>query len=236
MPNTLSILMPVFNERTTVERAIDDALTAELPVESRQLVIVDDGSTDGTRELLREGEWPDNVTLVFHDQNRGKGAALQTGLKHATREYAAILDADLEYKAADLAPLLEPLLAGDTRVVFGTRSWSSHSAFSFWYVMGNKGVTLFANVLFNSYIGDLETCFKLMPLELYRSLNIKSKGFGMEAEVTGKLLRRKNRPYEVPISYTARTREEGKKITAMDGIEALLILMRERLRPLPKQG
>ena len=142
MSLTLTILMPVFNERSTVERAIDDALTAELPVESRQLVLVDDGSTDGTRELLRAREWGDNVTLVFHDKNRGKGAALQTGLQHATGEYTAILDADLEYNAADLAPLLEPLLSGDSRVVFGTRSWASHSAYSFWYVMGNKGVTM----------------------------------------------------------------------------------------------
>ena len=122
MSLTLTILMPVFNERSTVERAIDDALTAELPVESRQLVLVDDGSTDGTRELLRAGEWADNVTLVFHDKNRGKGAALQTGLQHATGEYAAILDADLEYKAADLARC-------SSRCSRATRGLSSGHAF-----------------------------------------------------------------------------------------------------------
>ena len=113
-------------------------------------------------------------------------------------------------------------------MVYGSRTFGSHSAYSFWYVMGNKGVTTAANMIFNSYISDLETCFKLMPLELFRSLEIRSAGFGMEAEITGKLLRRRIRPYEVPISYRARTREEGKKITWKDGVEALWILIRER--------
>ena len=149
MATTLSILMPVFNERETLARAVKDALSAELPVDSRQLVIVDDGSTDGTREILRSTEWPETVTVVEHDRNRGKGAAIRTALTHATGEVAAILDADLEYRASDLAPLLEPLLAGEASVVYGTRSWSSHSAFSFWYVMGNKAVTQATNVLYN---------------------------------------------------------------------------------------
>ena len=229
MPNTLSILMPVFNERTTVERAIADALTAELPVESRQLVIVDDGSTDGTRELLREGDWADNVTLVFHETNRGKGAALQTGLQHATGQYAAILDADLEYKAADLGPLLEPLLAGEARVVFGTRSWSSHSAFSFWYVMGNKGVTFATNVIYNCWISDVMTCHKAMSTELFRSLRLRERGFAIEPEITARVLKAGERIYEVPISYAARSREEGKKLTALDGLRVLRTLFRCRI-------
>ena len=170
---TLTILMPVFNELATVETAIDDALTAELPVEGRQLVIIDDGSTDGTRELLKSKTWPAEVTIVEHDKNRGKGAALQTGLQHATGDWAAILDADLEYRAADLGPLLEPLLRGDARVVFGTRSWSSHAAFSFWYVMGNKGVTMATNVIFNCWISDVMTCHKAMSTELFRSLRLR---------------------------------------------------------------
>ena len=170
MATSLSILMPVYNELATVERAIDDALTADLPVESRQLVIVDDGSTDGTRELLQEHEWPDTVTLVLHEKNRGKGAALRTGLEHATGTWSAVLDADLEYRASDLGPLLEPLLAGDARVVFGTRSWASHSAYSFWYVMGNKGVTLATNLIYNCWISDVMTCHKAMSTALFRSL------------------------------------------------------------------
>ena len=162
MSGSVSILMPVYNELATVERAIDDALTAELPVESRQLVLVDDGSRDGTRELLQGRELPANVTFVLHDRNRGKGAALQTALQHATGDWAAVLDADLEYRASDLGPLLEPLLSGEANVVFGTRSWSSHSAYSFWYVMGNKGVTFATNVIYNCWISDVMTCHKAM--------------------------------------------------------------------------
>jgi len=229
MTPKLTILMPVFNERATVERAIEDALTAELPVESRQLVIVDDGSTDGTRELLREGKWADNVKLVFHEANRGKGAALQTGLQHATGEYAAILDADLEYKAADLGPLLEPLLAGEARVVFGTRSWSSHSAFSFWYVMGNKGVTFATNLVYNCWISDVMTCHKAMSTDLFRSLRLRERGFAIEPEIAARVLRGGERIYEVPISYAARTREEGKKLTALDGLRVLKTLIRCRV-------
>ena len=160
----------------------------------------------------------------------GKGAAIRTGVDRATGDCLVILDADLEYDPQDIPRLLEPVLDGRAEVVYGNRTFGSHSSFSFWYVMGNKAVTTAANMLYNCYLGDLETCFKLMPLALYRSLDVKSKGFGMEAEVTGKLLRRGIRPYEVPISYRARTREEGKKITWRDGVEALWILMRERLR------
>jgi dolichol-phosphate hexosyltransferase len=229
MPQSLSILMPVFNELTTVERAIDDALTAELPVDSRQLVVVDDGSTDGTRELLQGREWPENVTLVMHDRNRGKGAALQTALQHANGELSAILDADLEYRAADLAPLLEPLLNGDAHVVFGTRSWSSHSAFSFWYVMGNKAVTFATNVIYNCWISDVMTCHKAMSTDLFRSLRLRERGFGIEPEITARVLLAGERIYEVPITYAARSREEGKKLTAFDGLRVLKTLVRCRL-------
>jgi glycosyltransferase involved in cell wall biosynthesis len=227
--SSLTILMPVYNELVTVERAIDDALSAELPVDSRQLVIVDDGSTDGTRELLRKQEGRDGVVVVFHEKNRGKGAALQTGLQHATGAYSAILDADLEYKASDLGPLLEPLLAGEAHVVFGTRSWSSHSAYSFWYVMGNKGVTFATNVVYNCWISDVMTCHKAMSTELFRSLRLKERGFAIEPEITARVLRAGERIYEVPISYAARSREEGKKLTALDGLRVLKTLIRCRV-------
>ena len=229
MAPSLSILMPVYNELQTVERAIDDALSAELPVGSRQLVVIDDGSTDGTRELLRGREWPEALTLVFHDRNRGKGAALQTGLQHATGAFSAILDADLEYKAADLGPLLEPLLAGDVHVVFGTRSWSSHSAYSFWYVMGNKAVTFATNVIYNCWISDVMTCHKAMSTDLFRSLRLRERGFGIEPEIAARVLRAGERIYEVPISYAARSREEGKKLTALDGLRVLRTLLRCRV-------
>ncbi|MFC7756827.1 glycosyltransferase family 2 protein [Catellatospora bangladeshensis] len=229
----LSILMPVYNEEARLGEALKQALAVDYPCET-ELVVVNDGSSDGTADILNSCDDP-RLQAFHHAKNAGKGAAIRTAVESATGDYMVILDADLEYDPKDIPKLLEPVLDGRAKVVYGNRSFGGHAAFSFWYVMGNKGVTLFANIMFNSYIGDLETCFKLMPLELYRSLNIKSKGFGMEAEATGKLLRRKIRPYEVPISYTARTREEGKKITAMDGIEALLILTRERFRPVPKQ-
>lgn len=229
MPTTLSILMPVFNERETLARAVDDALSAELPVDARQLVIVDDGSTDGTLEILRTTDWPDAVTVVEHDRNRGKGAAIRTALTRATGDYAAILDADLEYRASDLAPLLEPLLAGEASVVYGTRSWSSHSAFSFWYVMGNKAVTQATNVLYNCWISDVMTCHKVMSTDLFRSLKLRERGFAIEPEITARVLLAGERIYEVPVTYKARSREEGKKLTALDGLRVLKTLVRCRV-------
>ena len=227
----LSILMPVYNEAKSIASAVKQALDVTYPVEV-ELVIVDDGSQDGTGDVLSALDDP-RINLISHPQNKGKGAAIKTAVAGATGEYMVILDADLEYDPQDIPRLLQPVLDGHARVVYGNRTFGSHSAFSFWYVMGNKGVTTAANVLYNCYISDLETCFKLMPLELYRSLNIKSARFGMEAEVTGKLLRQRIRPYEVPISYRARSREEGKKITWKDGVEALWILTRERIRKPP---
>ena len=152
-----------------------------------------------------------------------------TGL--ATGDYMIICDADLEYSPTQIPDLVRPVQEGEAVVVYGNRTFGSHTSYSFWFVMGNKLVTTFANVLFDCYIGDLETCFKLIPTALYRDLDIRETGFGMEAEVTGKLLRRGIRPYEVPISYKARTRAAGKKLTWRDGVEALWILFRERFTP-----
>jgi glycosyltransferase involved in cell wall biosynthesis len=224
----LSILMPVYNEEARLPEALKQALAIDYPCDV-ELVIVNDGSADGTGEILTRVD-DTRVRVVTHARNQGKGAAIKTGVQQAAGDYLVILDADLEYDPQDIPRLLEPVLDGRAEVVYGNRTFGSHSSFSYWYVMGNKAVTTYANMLFNCYLGDLETCFKLMPVELYRSLDIRSKGFGMEAEVTGKLLRRRYRPYEVPISYRARTREEGKKITWQDGVEALWILTRERLR------
>jgi dolichol-phosphate hexosyltransferase len=224
----LSILMPVYNEEDRLGEALKQSLAVDYPCET-ELVVVDDGSSDRTGEILARCDDP-RMRAITHARNQGKGAAIRTAVASATGDYMVILDADLEYDPQDIPRLLEPVLSAKATVVYGNRTFGGHAAYSFWYVMGNKGVTLAANVLFNSYIGDLETCYKLMPVELYRSLGVKSAGFGMEAEVTGKLLRRKIRPYEIPISYTARTREEGKKITWRDGVQALWILARERVR------
>jgi glycosyltransferase involved in cell wall biosynthesis len=229
MAGGLSILMPVFDERATVEAAIQDALTAELPVPSRQVVVVDDGSTDGTRELLKSATFPDNVTVLFHERNLGKGAAVRTALGHADEEFAAILDADLEYHAADLGHVLEPLVSGEASVVFGTRAWTSQSSFSFWYVMGNKAVTFATNVLYNCWISDVMTCHKAMRTELFRALPLRERGFAIEPEIAARVLLAGERIHEVPVSYRARGREAGKKLTAFDGLRVLRTLLRCRV-------
>ena len=202
----LSILIPVYNEVRTVVDALGRVLAVDYSVEMK-IVVVEDGSTDGTR---------------------GKGAAIRTAARLATGTHLIICDAGLEYRPEEIPLLLHPVLVGEAEVVYGTRTFGSHTSYSFWYVMGNKAVTMFANVVFNSWISDVETCFKLVPLQLYRELDIRSNGFGMEAEVTGKLLRRGFRPYEVPLSYKARSREQGKKLTWKDGVQALWILLRAR--------
>ncbi|HKT02940.1 MAG TPA: glycosyltransferase family 2 protein [Rugosimonospora sp.] len=224
----LSILMPVYNEEARLAEALKQVLAVNYPCEV-ELIVVDDGSRDGTRGIL-EGVDDPRVRVILHERNQGKGAAIRTAVGACSGSYLVIFDADLEYDPKDIPRLLGPVLDGRATVVYGNRTFGSHSSFSFWYVMGNKAVTTAANMLFNCYLGDLETCFKLMPVELYRSLDVRSRGFGMEAEVTGKLLRRRFRPFEVPISYTARSREEGKKITWRDGVDALAILARERMR------
>jgi glycosyltransferase involved in cell wall biosynthesis len=225
----LSILMPVYNERATVEEAIERALAAELPVESRQLVVVDDGSTDGTRELLRGRDWPAEVDIHFRDSNGGKGAAVRTAIDNATGRWAAILDADLEYDASDIGRLLEPLQSGEAEVVFGVRGFDSRSAFSFWYVVGNKTVTMVANVIFNSWLADIMTCHKAMATDVWRSLDLKARGFELEGEITARVLASGRRVYEVPITYRARGREEGKKLTAMDAFRVMSTLLKHRL-------
>jgi glycosyltransferase involved in cell wall biosynthesis len=229
----LSILMPVYNESATLAAAVKEVLDVSYPCEI-ELVIVDDGSTDGTRDLYPALDSDERVSVHLHDRNRGKGAAIKTAAAVATGDYVLMCDADLEYAPSEIPALLAPVIARRATVVYGTRTFSSHNAYSYLYVLGNKGVTTAANVLFNCYISDLETCFKLVPADLYRQLNIKEQGFGMEAEVTGKLLRRGVRPYEVPITYAARTREAGKKLTWRDGVEALWILLRERFAARPR--
>ena len=224
----LSILMPVYNEQATLTSAIKEVLNVNFPCEI-ELVIVDDGSTDGTRDLYPSLGHDPRVSVHMHERNQGKGAAIRTAARVATGDYVIPCDADLEYNPAEIPSLLAPVLAGDARVVYGTRQFGSHNSYSFLYVLGNKGVTMWANVMFNCYISDLETCFKLIPAALYRELGVQETGFGMEAEVTAKLLKRRIRPYEVPITYKARSREAGKKLTWRDGVEALWIVTKIRL-------
>ncbi|MGI8863719.1 MAG: glycosyltransferase family 2 protein [Solirubrobacteraceae bacterium] len=223
----LSILMPVYNERERVERAIAEVLSTELPADF-ELIIVDDGSTDGTREILREGDWEPRVRLFEHEHNQGKGAAIRTGLGHAQGEFAAIFDADLEYDPADLALLMPPLIDGRANACFGVRAFDGYTSHSFLFVLGNKGVTLACNVLFNVYLHDIMTFHKMIRTEVFRSLPLHSPGFAIEPEITARLVQSGERIFEVPVHYRARSTDEGKKLTALDGFRVIGTLLRCR--------
>lgn len=226
MPPKLSVLIPVHNEERTLGRVLD---AVEARPEVSEIVVVDDGSTDGTEAVLAERAFRVPTRIIRHDRNRGKGAAIRTAIEAATGELALVQDADLEYDPGDYPNLLAPFDRPDVTVVYGTRSFSSHTAYSFWFVMGNKAVNLWNNLLFNTYISDLETGYKVMPLDVWRSLRLRAEGFELEPEITAKLLLRGHRIYEVPISYAARTREQGKKLTWQDGVKAVWTLSRLRL-------
>jgi dolichol-phosphate hexosyltransferase len=224
----LSVLVPVYNEERTLARLLD---AVEERPEVSELVIVDDGSTDRTPEILSAREFKVAAQVIRHERNRGKGAALRTAIAAATGDVALVQDADLEYDPSEFPLLLAPIERGRAEVVYGSRSFAAHSAYSFWFVIGNKLVTLWTNVLFNSYLSDMETCYKLMPLSVWRSLDLRSDGFDIEPEITAKLLKSGHRIYEVPISYAARGRVEGKKLTWRDGVMALWTLSRIRVAP-----
>jgi len=224
----LSILMPVYNERERVERAIAEVLETELPTEF-ELIVVNDGSTDGTAELLRSNaSWDGRVRLVEHPTNLGKGAAVKTALEHARGEYAAIFDADLEYEPEDLARLMPPLLDGRANACFGVRAFDGYTSHSFLFVLGNKGVTLACNVLFNVYMRDIMTGQKMIRTEVFRALPLSATGFSIEPEIVARLIQRGERIYEVPVHYRARATAEGKKLTARDGFRVLRTLLRCR--------
>jgi glycosyltransferase involved in cell wall biosynthesis len=229
MAPQVSILMPVYNELATVERAIDEVLAADLPA-TTELIVVDDGSTDGTAEVLANGNWPaDRVRLFRHERNEGKGAAVRTALEHAQGEFSTIFDADLEYAPDDLGTLLPPLLDGTTNAVFGERAFDGYTSHSFLFVLGNRSVTLAANVLFNVYIKDLMTMHKAIRTDIFRSLPLREPGFAIEPEIAARLLQRGERIYEVPVRYKARPTSEGKKLTWVDGLRVLRTLLRCRL-------
>jgi glycosyltransferase involved in cell wall biosynthesis len=225
----LSILMPVYNEAATVASAIEEVLAADLPV-TTELVIVDDGSTDGTSQVLAQGDWPpERVRILSHAANQGKGAAVRTALAEARGEFSTIFDADLEYEPEDLLILLPPLLAGTTNAVFGVRAFDGFTSHSFLYVLGNRWVTLAANVMFNVYLKDLMTMHKAGRTDVLRALPLRERGFAIEAELAARLIQHGERIFEVPVHYKARPTEEGKKLTWVDGLRVLRTLVRCRL-------
>jgi glycosyltransferase involved in cell wall biosynthesis len=224
----LSVIVPVFNERNTVVEVLRRMRIVDLPdgIE-REIIVVDDGSSDGTRDVLRQlGD--STVRVMVHDGNRGKGAAVRTGLAVATGDYILIQDADLEYDPEDWPKLVAPVLRGRARVVYGSRFTGERRNMLFFHWVGNRMLSLVTNVLYNTTLSDMETCYKLVDRELLLDLGLRCSRFDIEPEITSKILKRKIRIYEVPISYTGREFDEGKKITWRDGFAALWTLIKFR--------
>lgn len=223
----LSVIVPVFNERNTVGEAIRRLREAPLDIE-REIIIVDDGSHDGTLEILRRLS-DSTVRLVTFPENRGKGAAVRRGIDEAKGDLIVVNDADLEYDPRDLSRLLRPLLEGQARVVYGSRFTGERRNMFFWHWVGNRFLSLVTNVLYNTTLSDMETCYKMFDAELLRSFNLKANRFEFEPEVTATALRLGERIWEVPITYAGREMHEGKKISWRDGFPALMMLLKIRL-------
>jgi dolichol-phosphate hexosyltransferase len=228
----LSILMPVYNEQRTILEAVSDILAVDYPCDF-ELIVVDDGSTDQTPALLRRID-DGRVTILRHSQNQGKGAALRSALSIASGTHVLPFDADLEYVPEDIPKMLRPVMKGRCHVVYGVRLFGCNTVYqSYRYAVGNRFLTRAANVLFDASLSDLHTCLKLMPLALMTTFNLTQDGFGMDTELTAMLLRCGIRPFEVPVSYYSRSREQGKKITWRDAVVCLRILFQVRMRGNP---
>ena len=225
----VSFLIPAYNEAATIEAVLE--AVAALPLES-QIVVVDDGSTDGTAALVERWVEGRNGLVLLRQPNRGKGAAIRAAIPHADGDVIVIQDADMEYDPADVPALIDPIVRGVADVVFGSRlsGGKPQRAYMFWHLVGNRLLSLLTNVLFNTTLSDMETGYKAFRSEVLRSLHLTQDDFSIEPEITGEICRRRLRIYELPISYYGRTYAEGKKITWRDGFKAIWVLLRVRLR------
>ena len=222
----LSVIIPCYNERTTIEAIIGRVYAVGL---AHEVIVVDDGSTDGTREILRAMPPLDGLKIVYHERNQGKGAAVRTGFQHASGDILLIQDADLEYDPREYPALLKPIEEGVAKVVYGSRFLGGpRRTMFFWNMVANRVLTLVTNILYDSILSDMETCYKVFLAEVVRSIPLRARGFEFEPEITAKVLKRGYRIYEVPISYAGREWEEGKKIKWVDGPIALWTLIKYR--------
>ncbi len=221
----LSVVMPAFNEESTIEEIVRRVLAVPIRIE---LIIVDDGSKDGTRDILARLARELPIKVVLQPSNGGKGAALRRGFQEVTGDLMIIQDADLEYSPEEFPELIALICEGRADVVYGSRFLGRHRVFMFTHYVGNCFLTFVANVLYNTMLTDMETCYKVMRTEVLRSMTLESDGFGIEPEMTAKIFKRRYRVYEVPITYDGRGYEEGKKITWLDGFVALWVLLKYR--------
>jgi glycosyltransferase involved in cell wall biosynthesis len=219
----LSVIIPVYNEVETIEEILKRVRSVP---HDKEIIVIDDSSTDGTTAWLKERAGED-IKVFFHDENKGKGGALKTGFQQVTGDIVVIQDADLEYDPADYSRIIEPILDGRADVVYGSRfTGGPQRVLFFWHYVGNKFLTLLSNMFTNLNLSDMETCYKVFRADLLEKISVKSNRFGFEPEITAKFAKLKCRIYEVPISYSGRTYEEGKKITWRDGLAALFHIVR----------
>jgi glycosyltransferase involved in cell wall biosynthesis len=224
----LSIVMPVFNERETLSEILGQVRAVDLPGMEKEILVVDDGSTDGSREILAQEAQTGDLTVLLHEKNRGKGAAVRTALEHATGDMIVIQDADLEYDPRDYPKLIQPIIEGRVTVVYGSRFLGPRKAMLFWHMLGNKLLTLTTNILYNTILSDMETCYKCFRADVLKDIPLRSRRFEFEPEVTAKVLKRGHRIFEVPISYYGREYYEGKKIGWRDAPIAFWTLLKYR--------
>ena len=223
----LSVIIPCYNEENTIQEIVRQV---QATGRADEIIVVDDGSTDTSREILSRLDGLDGVQVILHDQNLGKGAGVRTGIQHATGDVMLVQDADLEYDPRDYAALLKPIEEGKARAVYGSRFLGGpRRTMFFWHMMGNRLLTLFTNLLFDTILSDMETCYKVFTADIAADLDLKSPGWGFDPEITAKILRQGVRIYEVPISYAGREFDEGKKISWRDGFTVLWTLLRYRV-------